>query len=210
MLVVYTTTTTVRPIPYRSDRSTRTLVSFDAVLHLTAVMLTGNWNSPFAYTLLPSTLLAGFAAGPLSALELMGACAGVISPAGTATEEGIRSGGARAAAWAGVLASSRSRVGWLAGLGRIRATAAGGRGEGGLLEANALLFSSCSVAQSLPDSLTLDEVLDTTVARRSLIDADAAVTVLLYSEADRSWDAVRTKGYRSYSLRRRGIAPRTS
>ncbi|MEZ5218147.1 MAG: GAF domain-containing sensor histidine kinase [Ilumatobacteraceae bacterium] len=209
VLVVYTTTTTVRPIPYRSDRSTRTLVSFDAVLHLTAVMLTGNWNSPFAYTLLPSTLLAGFAAGPLSALELMGACAGVISLRHL-TEEGIRSGGARAAAWAGVLAL----ISLTSGLARrvseesARQQLAAEEKVDRLSEANALLFSLQRVAQSLPDSLDLDEVLDTTVARvRSLIDADA-VTVLLYSEADRSWDAVRTKGYRgSYSLRGEELPP---
>jgi len=71
-----------------------------------------------------------------------------------------------------------------------------------LTEANALLFNLQRVAQSLPASLDLDDVLDSTVARiRTLIDSDA-VTVLLYSESDRSWDAVRTKGYRgNYSLR---------
>ena len=67
---------------------------------------------------------------------------------------------------------------------------------GKLAEANALLFSLQRVAQTLPASLDLDDVLDSTLTRlRPLIEADA-VTVLLYSEPDRSWDAVRTRGYR--------------
>ena len=208
LLAAYAVYTTLRPVLYRDDRSTRALVVFDVLLHLFAVMATGNWNSSFAYCLVPSTLLAGFASGPLRALELIGASAGVISLRHL-TDLGIRSGGARTAAWCGVLAL----VALTSGLAR-RVSEDAARQQRAeekvdrLSEANALLFSLQRVAQSLPASLDLDDVLDSTVTRvRSLIDADA-VTVLLYSESDRSWDAVRTKGYRgSYSLRTEELPP---
>ena len=55
---------------------------------------------------------------------------------------------------------------------------------GRLAEANALLFSLHRVAQTLPASLDLDEVLDSSITRlRDLIDFDS-VTVLLYEESD--------------------------
>ncbi len=208
-LIAYATVTTVRPIPYRDDRPTRTLVGFDVLVHLGAVMLTGNWRSPFAYSLIPSTLLAGFAAGPFYAFELIGASAGIVSIR-YLTIAGIRDGAQSTAAWCGVL----SLVALTSGLAR-RASEESARQQllaqervNRLTEANALLFSLQRIAQTLQDSLDLDDVLDATIGRvRSLIDCDA-VTVLLYSESDRSWDAVRTRGYRgAYSLRTEELPP---
>jgi len=208
-LIAYTTYTTLRPIPYRDDRPTRTQVGFDVVLHLGAVMLTGNWASPYSITLVPSTLLAGFSSGPLYAFELIGVSVGIVSVR-YLTDLGIRAGAKATAAWTGVLAL----VALTSGLAR-RVSVESARQQmlaqervSRLTEANALLFNLQRVAQSLPASLDLDEVLDSTVARiRTLIDADA-VTVLLYSESDRSWDAVRTRGYRgSFSLKTEELPP---
>jgi len=196
-LAAYANYTTIRPIPYRDDRPTRTLVGFDVLVHLAAVMLTGNWASPFAYTLIPSTLLAGFAAGPGFAFQLVGASAGIISVR-YMTEAGIDGGYRNTLAWCGVLAL----VALTSGLAR-RVSQESQRQQAialdrlsKLAEANALLFSLQRVAQTLPASLDLDDVLDSTLTRlRPLIEADA-VTVLLYSDPDRSWDAVRTRGHR--------------
>ncbi|MGD9702474.1 MAG: GAF domain-containing sensor histidine kinase [Acidimicrobiia bacterium] len=195
-LAAYANYTTIRPIPYRDDRPTRTLVGFDVLIHLGAVMLTGNWSSPFAITLIPSTLLAGFSAGPVYAFQLVGASAGIVTI--RYLSDGISEGYTTALAWCGVLAlvaltsglarrvSQESQRQQLIALDRL----------GKLAEANALLFSLQRVAQTLPASLDLDDVLDSTLTRlRPLIEADA-VTVLLYSDPDRSWDAVRTRGYR--------------
>lgn len=208
-LVAYAASTTIRPILYRDDRATRTLVGFDVLVHLGAVMFTGNWDSAYSVTLIPSTLLAGFASGPLYAFELIGASAGIVSVR-FLTLEGIQGGAQKTAAWCGVLAL----VALTSGLAR-RVSEESARQQllaqervNRLAEANALLFNLQRVAQSLPASLDLDEVLDSTVTRlRTLIDGDA-VTVLLYSESDRSWDAVRTKGYRgNYSLRTEELPP---
>ncbi len=198
VLVAYAAVTTARPIPYRDDRPTRTLVGLDVLFHMGAVMLTGDWKSPFSFTLIPSTLLAGFASGPLYSIQLVGAAAGVIS-ARYLSVVGIRAGIRDTAAWCGMLAL----VALTSGLSR-RVSEESARQQmialdrlSRLAEANALLFSLQRVAQTLPASLDLDDVLDSTLSRlRTLIDAEA-VTVLLYSEADRSWDAVRTRGYRN-------------
>ncbi len=58
---------------------------------------------------------------------------------------------------------------------------------GRLADANALLFSLHRVAQTLPASLDLDEVLDSTMSRlRDLFDFDSAA-VLLLDETDGTW-----------------------
>ena len=59
-----------------------------------------------------------------------------------------------------------------------------------LSDANALLFSLHRVAQSLPASLDMDEVLDTTVARlRGLVDF-SAVAILLFDDTDAHFEAL--------------------
>jgi signal transduction histidine kinase len=63
-----------------------------------------------------------------------------------------------------------------------------------LSDANALLFSLHRVAQTLPASLDLSEVLDTTVARlRGLVDFDA-VAVLVFDDTDSAWQVIRREG----------------
>src|SRR5690606_3753116 len=58
-------------------------------------------------------------------------------------------------------------------------------------DANALLFSLHRIAQTLPASLDLDEVLDTTVARlRGLFDLHA-VAILVFDDTDGHWLVLR-------------------
>ncbi len=197
-LAVYSTFTTFRPVPYRDDRANRALVGADAFVHLGAVMLTGDWASPFSFTLIPSTLLAGFASGPVYAFQLMGACASLISMR-YLTTAGIGDGWRTAAAWCGVLAL----VALTSGLSRRVSVESAKQQQlaidrvSRLAEANNLLFSLQKVAQTLPASLDLDDVLDSTLIRlRGMIDADA-ITVVLYSEPDRMWEPVRTIGHKT-------------
>ncbi len=197
-LAVYSTLTTFRPVPYRDDRMNQAVIGFDALVHLGAVILTGNWSSPFAFTLIPSTLLAGFAAGPVYAFQLMGACASLVSMRYLA-DVGIGAGWRSSAAWCGVLAL----VALTSGLSR-RVSVESARQQqlainrvSSLAEANGLLHSLHKVAQTLPESLDLDDVLDKSLKKlREMIDADT-ITVLLYSEPDRMWEPVRTVGYKT-------------
>ena len=71
---------------------------------------------------------------------------------------------------------------------------------GRLADANALLFSLHRVAQTLPASLDLDEVLDSTMGRlRDLFEFEAAA-VLLYDETDRGWVTARREAARASRL----------
>jgi signal transduction histidine kinase len=67
---------------------------------------------------------------------------------------------------------------------------------GRLADANALLFNLHRVAQTLPASLDLDEVLDSTLQRlHGLLDFDAVV-VLIFDDTDNTWHVARREGVR--------------
>ncbi len=67
---------------------------------------------------------------------------------------------------------------------------------GRLADANALLFSLHRVTQTLPASLDLDEVLDTTIGRlRGLFDFDSAA-ILALDDTDGSWQVIRRENVR--------------
>ena len=76
---------------------------------------------------------------------------------------------------------------------------------GRLSDANELLFQLHQVAQTLPASLDLDEVLDATIEQlRELFDFDAAA-ILLLEETDGRWHTARRDGRRPPAR-----SPRTS
>ena len=197
-LAVYSTFTTFRPVPYRDDRANRAIIGFDALVHLGAVLFTDDWSSPFAFTLIPSTLLAGFACGPVYAFQLMGACASLVSMR-FLTINGIGDGWRASAAWCGVL----SLVALTSGLSRRVSVESAKQQQlaldrvSSLAEANGLLYELHKVAQKMPASLDLDDVLDSSLKQlREMIDADT-ITVLLYSEPDQQWEPVRAIGYKT-------------
>ena len=199
LLVGYAALTTLRPIPYRDDRPTRTLVGLDVLFHMGAVMLTGDWKSPFSFTLIPSTLLAGFASGPLYSFQLVGAAAGVISTRYLSVV-GIRAGIRDTAAWCGMLAL----VALTSGLSR-RVSEESARQQmialdrlGRLADANALLFSLHRVAQTLPASLDLDDVLDSTLSRlRDAVRRRRRSPSCSTRTPTEVGTSVRTRGYRN-------------
>jgi len=63
-----------------------------------------------------------------------------------------------------------------------------------LTDANSLLYSLHRVAQTLPASLDLNDVLDTTMGRlRSLFEFDS-MALLVFDETDASWQVMRSEG----------------
>ncbi len=67
---------------------------------------------------------------------------------------------------------------------------------GRLTDANALLFSLHRVTQTLPASLDLDDVLDTTITRlRGLFEFDSAA-ILVLDDTDAAWQVVRRENVR--------------
>ena len=161
------------------------------------VALTGSWGSPFVFCLLAAVMAAGFSRGFAPALRLAVAASVGISlvfaiQAGGVPRDSLQAGGQ----WAGELVL----VAVLAGYTRRIFGEAEERHSltldrvSQLSEANELLVSLHRVAQTLPASLDLTQVLASTVSRlRSLIDCDV-VGILLRDDATGSWKTAASEG----------------
>ena len=164
---------------------------------IAAVVTTGTWSSPFVLCLLGGIMTIGFVSGFVA-----GVASAVVAGLAVAVPyhldlqvlsvESLRTTGQ----WAmelllvGVLAGYARR---LFGEVREQQTATLDR-MSQLTEANELLVSLHRVAQSLPASLDLQQVLASTVGRlRSLIDCDV-VAVLLHDDATSTWTVAASEG----------------
>jgi signal transduction histidine kinase len=172
-----------------------------AVLSLTvavaAVVTTGTWSSPFVLCLLGGIMTVGFVGGFVAGVVVaVLASLAVAVPyhlhLNALSVDSLRTTGQ----WAmelllvGVLAGYARR---LFGEVREQQTATLDR-MSQLTEANELLVSLHRVAQSLPASLDLQQVLTSTITRlRSLIDCDV-VAVLLYDDATGTWTVAASEG----------------
>ncbi len=198
-LIVYAAIRTLRPIRYDDDRVTTVEIGLEFVFHTVAILATESWNSPYAIVLLPTAVLAAFARGPSFALQLSSLSALVISirHVWKASETGETVHGIQAAgAWLALFTVVALVTGWARQVLResARQQSLAMDRVGRLAEANALLYSLHRVAQTLPASLDLDEVLDSTLHRlRDLIEFDAT-TILLFEESDGTWVPVRHAG----------------
>jgi len=163
------------------------------------VGVTGYWASPFVFCLITVVVAAGFARGYYFALAV--ASAQLIS-VGLPLYLTSRTNGTfslqATGQWAVelvllALLSSYSRR--LFGEAEKTHSAAIDR-MNQLSEANSLLISLHRVAQSLPATLNLDEVLSSTVKRlRAVIECDVAA-VLLRDESDQAWTVAMGDGIR--------------
>jgi len=197
-LVAYTLVRTVRPV--RSDRSIARLIEIiaEAALVGLAVAATGYFQSPFAFSLLTAVSVAGFVSGFGTALRLAGATTLAIGipslSEGVRFRDDLRLG----AQWAvelflvAIVAAYARRISGEADVRQAQALDRMGR----LADANELLYSLHQVAQQLPASLDLDEVLENTIERlRDLLAFDAAA-ILLFEPTDQSWSVARRYGAR--------------
>ena len=165
MYAAYTAITCLRPIPYRDDSRVRALIGFEQVLCTVLILATGSWSSPFALCLVPAGMLAGFAAGWLFSAELA-ACAVASITLQEAATKGVANALQDAAVWAALLGmvAFTSGLAHRAALDSARQQRLAQDRVSMLAEANSLLFALQRVAQTLPASLDLDEVLDSTIS----------------------------------------------
>lgn len=188
----------LRPVRIRSDTASILRVLAEVGLHTVAVIATGYWVSPFTFSLLTAIMVAGFARGFGFAVRIS-AAAGVavaipyLLEVGTSTEE-LRT----ALQWATLLFLVAAVAGYARHINieaeRSHSLALDRLGR--LSDANALLFALHRVAQSLPSSLDLDEVLDSTSRRvKDLFTYDVAA-ILLLDGSGGGWQAARTDGGR--------------
>lgn len=196
IVVAYATLRSLHPVRYADPIPSLIAVFFEVVLHVAVVLATGLWASPFVYTVLTAVIVAGFARGFAFGLRIGMATGFAVSLpqllADDYSAEAIRV----SARWTVLLIL----ISIVTGYGRRISGEADRERDlaldrlSRLADANALLFSLHRVAQSLPASLDMNDVLDSTVARlRGLVEFDSLV-VLLFDDTDGQWDVVRNDG----------------
>jgi signal transduction histidine kinase len=184
-LVVYAATRTFFPLRYYEDDPWSLLQLLgELALTVMAVAATGYWNSPFVFTVISAVMAAGFARGFGFALRLAVACALALTIpycvlANTTKGRNVRL--QDSAQWSAELVLVALVAGYarrLFGEAEVRHSLALDR-ISRLAEANALLSSLHRVAQSLPSSFDLAEILESTVARvRELVDCQVVAILL--------------------------------
>ncbi len=195
LLFAYTTLRTLHPIAHRDSRAGLVPILAEVAVNAAVVASTGRWDSPFVFSLLTAVVVAGFARGFVFALEI-----GAVSALSVGTvdllrpDHDLRVG----VQWTvellmvALVAGYARRISGEADLQQSLALDRLGR----LSNANALLFSLHQLAQTLPASLDLREVLDQTMGRlHDLFDYEAAA-LLVYDDTDRTWTVARREGTR--------------
>ena len=186
-LALWTAIRTIRPIRnYGFELGTASSIMVELAVATAAVCATGYWSSPLSFLLLPGVLIGGFSdGGPLSVgygtvTSLLVTFLSVFRSGGLSTEEWRASG-----QWAIEL----MLVAFVAGLGhRVlletqQKHSAAVDGMAKLTAANSLLVSLHRLAQTLPASLDLNDVLASTVQNARELFRPDAITILLTQES---------------------------
>jgi len=187
LATAYTIYACLRPVPYRNDPGVRTRIVTEQGLNIVAVVLTLAWRSPFVLFFIPTGMLAGFAVGALYSVAVS-ATAVAFTTAVHIAEVGSKIGLRDGAVWGALLGVAAYTTGLArrAALDSARQQEAALDRVSQLAEANSLLFSLQKVAQSMPASLDLDDVLDSTMGRlRSMVRHDSIAVYLLDKATDR-------------------------
>lgn len=198
VILAYTVIRTTHPIKYRGTIRSLIEVLGEVAFLVMAVSTTGYWQSPLIFSLLTAITVAGFARGFGFALRVGLVSALMVSILAIAPHPGDANVIKDAVIWSMVLLLVAVIAGWarrISGEADRQHTLALDR-LGRLADANALLFSLHRVTQTLPASLDLDDVLDTTVGRlRGLFDFDFGA-IFLFDETAGDWQLVRREGAR--------------
>lgn len=199
VVLAYAALRTISPIRYRGNVRSVAEVIGEAVLHMLVLATTGYWESPFVFTLVTAVTVAGFARGfgfalRIAAVSAVSVTIPYLSPEDASTDDfllSVRTSAvllliAAVSGWARRISgeADRQRALVLHRLDRLS-------------DANALLANLHRVAQTLPASLDIDEVLETTLSRlRGLVEFDVVVVAAL-DDTDAGWDVLYTAGCRT-------------
>jgi signal transduction histidine kinase len=187
---------TFKPVRVSDDLPSLLRVVGELALHVAAIVMTGGWGSPLIFTLLTAVTVAGLARGVAFSIRIAVVTVFAVSvPVMQATTD-KRTALLQCATWGGVIVL----VAIIAGFWR-RVSGEGERERelavyrlGQLADANDLLYSLHQVTQTLPASLDMAVVLDSTLNRMKTLVAFDSAAVLLFDEADAHWDIVRHQG----------------
>ena len=196
IIVIYATLRSFRPIVYSGDVASMCRVVAEVALHLGVVAMTGLWSSPFVFCLVTALVVAGFARGFAFAIRVGGTVSIAVTLPYLLLNSVSQDSLSRSATWSALLMV----IAIVAGYGRRVSGEADRERDlaldrlGRLADANALLYSLHRVAQTLPASLDMNEVLESTVSRlRGLVDFDA-ILIMLFDETDGHWQVIRQEG----------------
>ncbi|MDQ4069322.1 MAG: GAF domain-containing sensor histidine kinase [Actinomycetota bacterium] len=169
----------------------------EVALDVAAVVTTGGWSSPFVFCLLGGIIIIGFDRGFATGIRAAVAATAAVALPYHFNVDVLKGDSLRLTGqWAVELLLVAILAGYarrLFGQAQEQHSLALTR-MSQLTEANELLVSLHRVAQTLPASLDLDQVLASTINRlRSLIDCDL-VAVLLHDEATDTWTVAASEG----------------
>lgn len=192
----YSTLRVIRPITSGTVVDVTRSLSAEGVLCAAIVASTGFWASPFVFTLLTTIVIAGFAQGFGYAMRGAAVLTVALSVPHISRSDSLREAFSLSATWTALF----FLIAVVAGVGRKMSGQADRERDlaldrlGRLADANALLYSLHQVAQTLPSSLDMDDVVISTVSRlRELLEFDA-IAILLFDETTGDWDIIRQEG----------------
>ncbi len=197
-MLAFTLYRTYRPLVYDGSPTGEARLLAEIALYGTAVSITGFWQSPFAIAMTGVLVVAGFAGGFWLALRIGAVAAIGVTAASALAEVGDLSRWSNerlepSIQWititmlSGLIAGYARRI---SGEATVRHSQTLDR-LSELSEANTLLFNLHRLAQTLPASLELPEVIESSLTKlRGLLAYDRAV-FLLVEDTGPAWTLAR-------------------
>jgi signal transduction histidine kinase len=199
-LGIVTTLRTVRPIRHMGfELGLAASIVGELAIVVVCISTTGYWHSPLAFLLIPAVMVGAFSQdGPLVVAYGVMPC--LLISILEISERGFTTADQWQTSWQWTIQIVAFTI--VAGVGRrivhdslARHTKALDN-MNRLTSANSLLFALHKVAQSLPASLDLEDVLQSTIANARDLFPNEAITVLIRDETTNTWEVSRTEGAR--------------
>jgi signal transduction histidine kinase len=185
-----------RPLRYADDVRSLAVVLAEVTVTVVAVVATGGWRSPLILMLLTAVMIAGLARGFGFSIRVAVATILAVTLPSIARAADPRDVLLEALSWGAIVVLVAITAGYARRISgeadRDRELAMGRLHR--LSDANELLYSLHQVTQTLPASLDLGEVLDSTLARMKSLVACDSIAVLLFDDTDAHWDVARHHG----------------
>jgi signal transduction histidine kinase len=196
-LVVFAGIQTIYQLQPNSSPRLRVLVVFELALTVAACTATGGLGSPFVLTPVTGFLLAGYVWGRRALVGTL--VSGVMAVAATLTMQLVDTSDTSAAGQIAVVFLLCGALGaftrnLITDIERHRATALDQAAD--LATANELLVSLHGLAQTLPASLDLREVVESTRTRLRSLFRFSALVVLVRDDAQSVWTVELAEGVR--------------
>ena len=198
VLLSYTIFRTARPLRTGDDLTALLLVLAEMAVTIIALVSTGYWASPLAFSMVTAVAVAGFARGFGFATRVAVASILAISVPWSLEAQFSTTDFRTTVQWSvevllvALVAGYAHRISGEADQRQSLALDRLGR----LSDANALLFQLHEVTQTLPASLDLDEVLDTTIEQLKELFTFDALAIVVIDDTDLRWHTVRREGTR--------------